>query len=81
MYYPNYAQIDKEVKHGAHETAQDGYMLDLSVTRASAICDMAYLYVNGENSKHSIPNGKFSDAECVLWELFCKAFRTNVKED
>lgn len=80
MYYPDYAKIGNEVKHGARETAQEGYMLDLSVTRAAAICDMAYLYVNGENSKYSIPNGKFSDAECVLWELFIKAFRTNVEK-
>lgn len=80
MYNPDFPRLDNEISHGARETAQDGYMLDLSVTRAAAICDMAYLYVNGGRHKRSIPGSKFSDAECALWELFCKAFSTNVEE-
>lgn len=78
MYHPDYQRLNQELSRRGPEPEVAGYMLDLSLTRAAAIRDMAYLYVSGETSKRSIPNITFSDAECTLWELFAEAFRTNV---
>lgn len=77
MIYPNYQRLREEFTHNADETRQDGYMLELSVNRAGALLDAAYLYetTNGMEP-HCIPNGHFSDAECALWELFLQAIRT-----
>ena len=76
MYYPNYQRLNDEFSHNAIE--EPGYMIDVSVTRASALMDAAYLY-EVEGNKKYVPNGKFSDAELTLFELFCRAFRVNRK--
>lgn len=78
MIHPDYARLQEESIHIADDTRQDGYTLNLSVNRASAILDAAYLYetMNGL-ARYCIPNnGNFSDAECELWELFLNAIRT-----
>ena len=76
MFYPDYSRLQRESTHTASETAQPGYMLEISVDRAAALLDAAYLYVetNGRE-RFSVPSGKFSDAECALWELFLTAIR------
>ena len=77
MIHPDYFRLHEEFTHSANDTRQDGYMLNLSVNRAAALLDAAYLYetTNGI-AKYCIPNGNFSDAECELWELFLNAIRT-----
>lgn len=77
MIHPDYFRLHEEFTHSANDTRQDGYMLNLSVNRAAALLDAAYLYekTNGL-AQHCIPNGNFSDAECELWELFLNAIRT-----
>ena len=75
MINPDYVRLDTEFSSNAQETAQGGYMLDISVNRAAALLDSAYSRVTGNNGKYTVPNGNFSDAECALWELFCKALR------
>ena len=77
MIYPDYARLHEESTHVADDTRQEGYKLNLSVNRAAALLDAAYLYetTNGL-AQHCIPNGNFSDAECELWELFLSAIRT-----
>ena len=77
MIYPDYARLHEEQTHDADDTRQDGYTLNLSVNRAAALLDAAYLYetTNGL-AQRCIPNGNFSDAECELWELFLNAIRT-----
>ena len=77
MIHPDYFRLHEEFTHSANDTRRDGYMLNLSVNRAAALLDAAYLYekTNGL-AQHCIPNGNFSDAECELWELFLNAIRT-----
>lgn len=77
MIHPDYFRLCDESRHTADDTRQEGYTLHLSVNRAAALLDAAYLYekTNGL-AQHCIPNGNFSDAECELWELFLNAIRT-----
>ena len=76
MIYPNYQRLREEFTHNADETRQDGYMLELSVDRAAALLDAAYLYEKTYGmERYCIPNGHFSDAEVALWELFLQAIR------
>ena len=83
--YPDYGRLHTEFTHNARETRQEGYMLDISTNRAAALLDAAYLYetTNGRE-RFCVPNGNFSDAECLLWELFLDAYRAgrdSVKEN
>lgn len=74
--YPNYARINNEIGKYASETLTEGYNLpEMSLQRAETLLDMAYLHEKRARGIHTIPSGKFSDAECVLWELFLKAIR------
>ena len=75
-YYPDYQRLNYEFSHNAGETEEPGYMIDISIKRAAALMDAAYLY-EMENNKKYVPNGKFADAELSLFELFCRAFRAN----
>ena len=77
MIHPDYFRLHEEFTHSANDTRQEGYTLNLSVNRAAALLDAAYLYetTNGL-AQHCIPNGNFSDAQCAPWELFLNAIRT-----
>ena len=77
MYYPNYQRLNEEFRRIERETEKPGYMLNLSVNRASVLMDAAYMY-EIKGNKMYIPNGNFSDAELSLFEMFCLAFRTRV---
>ena len=80
MFYPDHQRLIHEFTHNARETYSPGYMLDISTNRAAALLDSAYLYVTGNgHGKYAVPNGKFSDAECILWELFTKAIRAGIE--
>ena len=49
--------------------------------RIMEICDMAYRWVMNRDF-HGIPNGSFSDFECVAWEIVANTIRKATgKED
>ena len=77
MYYVNDLEIQRQFSHTAYETKEDGYMINVSVNRASAMADAAILYCEGNN--RYIPNGNFSDAECSLFEIFARVYREGKK--
>ena len=79
MIYPNHRRLQNEFNHNADETAQNGCMIEVSVERAAALLDAAYLYETEGASYRCVPNSNFTDTEVALWEMFLKAIRTGTE--
>lgn len=75
MYMLDYNNLDNEFSKNGKETREEGYNLDISTKRASAIADMAVLYCETDGKSRYVPNSNFSDAEVILFEIMCRIYR------
>lgn len=75
----NLANIDYEFSHYANETMGNNNGINISINRASAIADAAMMYVDSDETKY-VPNAKFSDAECALFDLMVHVYRQGISK-
>lgn len=79
MYYPDYTNMKNEFSKYASETREEGYMIEISTKRATALADAAVLYSRNDRSRY-VPNGYFSDAELTLFEIMCRVYRAGMTD-
>lgn len=76
----NLAKVDFEFSHSANETMGNNNGINISINRASAIADAAMMYVDSDGKTKYIPNAKFSDAECALFDLMLHVYRQGISK-